>query len=102
MTIKPISPSEVAQEKAKNLPDYVIVIWNKLIAKHWNGYRSFVIQGDVINAVIAQEPCLSRHDIIGNGYLEVEDIYRAQGWDVTYDRPAYNEPYEPTFTFKKK
>ncbi len=32
-------------------------------------------------------------------WLNVEELYRAQGWTVTYDKPGYNESYPATFTF---
>lgn len=34
-------------------------------------------------------------------WLKVESIFKAVGWDVVYDAPAYCESYDPTFTFKK-
>lgn len=40
--------------------------------------------------------------VYGKQYLDVEDIYRKEGWKVVYDKPAYCETYEPTFTFSKK
>lgn len=33
-------------------------------------------------------------------HLDVEDVYRAAGWEVTYDKPGYNETYDATFTFR--
>lgn len=29
-----------------------------------------------------------------HGWLDLEDIYRDEGWTVEYDSPGYNETYE--------
>ena len=40
--------------------------------------------------------------IFRSKWLDVEPLYRSNGWTVIYDKPAYNEDYEPTFEFKAK
>ena len=41
---KPISPNEVADQKKKDIPDVVIEIWNKIIAKNYCNGSSTVLQ----------------------------------------------------------
>jgi len=44
----------------------------------------------------------TRDEVFDKGWLNIEPMYRAAGWKVVYDKPAYNESYEPTFTFTKR
>ena len=43
---------------------------------------------------------LERALIFKKGWLNVEEMYREAGWQVTYDRPAYNETGYAYFYFK--
>ena len=45
---------------------------------------------------------LKRADVFSNHWLDVEDIYREQGWNVEYDKPTYNETYDAYFVFSVK
>ena len=40
--------------------------------------------------------------IFSNHWLDVEDIYRKQGWKVVYDSPGYDESYDAYYEFRKK
>jgi len=44
---------------------------------------------------------VDRNKIFEMGWLDVEDAYRAQGWNVVYDRPGYCESYEASFIFTR-
>lgn len=41
-------------------------------------------------------------EVFKKGWLNVEYLFRAAGWEVQYDKPGYNETYEAYFTFSKK
>ena len=43
---------------------------------------------------------LTKAKIFSEGYLNVEEVYREQGWVVSYDKPGYNESYDANFKFK--
>jgi hypothetical protein len=98
---KPVSPNEVVQYKKTLFPDAVIKCWNSLIAKHWDGYSSKINQKEVTE-LLMEVTHSTRDEIHSNKWLDIEDIYRDEGWNVLYDRPGYNETYMPTFEFKKK
>lgn len=98
--VKPISPGETTALKKKIIPDGVIEAFNKTIAKHFDG-RSAKFESDEVINVIVTSMDVDRHRIFKEKWLDVEDIYRAEGWKVTYDQPAYCETYPATFTFKK-
>lgn len=110
--MKPISPSDIAATKREVFPPYVIQAFNELIAKDFVGNRATVKQDDVIAKIIELNPDLkeiddasnynARRRILNNGWLNVEEIYRAEGWRVKYDKPGYNESYGAYFIFEKK
>jgi len=100
--VKAISPQDVAVQKAEAMPDAVLEVWNNLIAMRYSGSgRVYVHQCDAIAALMPLTPNgNSRQHIFDNGWLDIEPIFRAAGWYVNYDKPGYNETYEPIFTFR--
>lgn len=101
-TVQPITPHDVVDKKLETLPDAVIRAFNTLIAKKFNGYQSNIKQEEAINAIIAEDETIGRQEIFDNHWLDVEDIYRKIGWDVTFDKTGYNESYSAYYVFKKK
>lgn len=104
---KPISPDEAIAVKKDLLPGYVIEAFNQSIAHNFDGRSATVYQGEIIGrilmlAAIAGDEGLTRDEIFNRKMLDVEPLYEAEGWKVEYDKPAYNETYEPSFRFTKK
>lgn len=105
--VRPISPDDVAEYKAKIFPNYVIQAFNDLIASKSTGSGEITIkQCDAITKIIEyagkQGVELERSKIFQEGWLNVEEIYRAAGWRVDYDKPSYCESYEAFFKFERK
>jgi hypothetical protein len=98
---KPISPDDIAEAKIGNIPAPVIDAFNKLIALKYSGGSATVRQEDVIEE-IASTTSLSRGEIFDKGYLNVEEIFRAAGWKVSYTKPDYTESFPAYFEFRKK
>ena len=102
--IKPIKPEEILDKKTETIPDEMFQAINELITLNWNGNEAKFRQDDLIERYlqkIGQDNLQSNRDIIfKNHYLDFEDIYRKEGWHVSYDKPAYNENYPATFEFK--
>ena len=99
--MKPITPQEASQQRQTQIPDFVIDAFNKLIAKNYRNGRSEVIQNEVMLEILATDADLTRQTVFDNGWLDVEEVYRAAGWRVEYDKPAYCESYDPFFVFSK-
>lgn len=101
---KPISPTELASYKAQMFPDFVFEAFNQLIAAGSTGPSTIIVKQDAVIdkmiALAADSEELTRSQIFSRGYLNVEDCYRAEGWKVEYDKPAYCENYDAFFTFK--
>ncbi len=99
---KPITPDDVVLKKIETIPDYVIEGFNKAIAEKWNGRSSTVLQKDVLKIIYGLMPeGTSKHDLFRRGWTDVEPIFQAAGWIVSYDKPAYNESYDAYFVFSK-
>lgn len=105
--IKPIAPNEVTETKIDIIfPDFVIEAFNYMIAQNFRNGSATVAQDDVITKIFecgrkAGER-VTRNQIFDKCWLDVEDIYRAAGWKVKYDKPAYCESYSAYFEFTKK
>lgn len=101
--VKPLAPADVVSAQVELFPDFVIETWNKAIAKNWSGTQSRIEQEDMILELIAKSPApIDRRDVFARHWLDIEDVYRAEGWVVEYDKPPYNESYKAYFVFKKE
>ena len=96
--IPPIKPSEVAEKMI--FPDEVMSAFNELIAAGFDGRQSVVKQDAVIKLIGEKNPKFTPALVFASNWLNVEPVYRLHGWIVVYDKPAYNETYPATFTFK--
>ena len=99
MPVLPIKPSQVSKRKSLDLPDQVVEVFNALI--DWNGSSATVLE-DQAASRIPSALGISRDRVFSLSYLDVEDLFRSSGWEVTYDKPGYNEDYEATFCFRKR
>ena len=97
--MKPIKPSEVMVKKQGKLPDKVIEAFNELIVQHWDGYTSRIPQDDVVKLIVSKVGCTRSH-VFDNGWLNIKDIYRKEGWKVAYDKPSYCDDCSAVFTFR--
>jgi hypothetical protein len=101
MEIKPLSKEEV--KRGKTIPDIIIKTVNELLIKNYHNGKAIIMQSEIVDMVSGDSgdpDCISRTDIYDNNYLDFEDIYRAIGWKVTYDKPGYSESYDPRFIFE--
>jgi hypothetical protein len=99
MSTSPIRPDEVSSRRS-SLPDGVFDVFNQLIVDHFDGVIARFTQDAAVKRLVDQLS-VSRRTIFDRCYLDIEPAYREAGWTVLYDKPAYNETYEPTFTFSR-
>ena len=74
------------------------------IKKEWNGEEARILQKDIVNEIIAKYPGMediTSQTVYRNHWLDFENLYKQVGWKVEYDKPGFNEFYEPVFIFKK-
>lgn len=104
--INPIKPSEVVERKLAAIPNEMIQAVNECIVEHWNGDEVSFTQDEIIERyfTIIDEPNTqsNREKLFGKHYLNFEPIFEKSGWNVYYDRPAYDETYPARFTFTVK
>lgn len=102
----PIRPSEVAELRAKMIPEEVFASFNELIGKSYDGKHACVLQDDVVALILEKMKKagreIDRQEIFDNHWLDVEDIYRKAGWRVDFDRSGIGEAYAAKFDFTRK
>ena len=95
--MKPMRPEEVAEMKRKVFPPEVFEAFNELIAEHFVGKCAEFKVSAAASRVKQKLP-----DTYKSEYLNVEDAYRSEGWNVVLDRPGMDESYAATFIFTAK
>jgi hypothetical protein len=95
-TGKPMRPEQIAEAKNLAIPGHVFDAFNTCITKTYTNGRAQVYQKDVVAEIAktTENPPIE--------WLDVEEAYRENGWDVQYDKPAYCESYRAFFIFSKK
>lgn len=101
--MKPISPKDAKLKKLASIPDEVIAAFNETIIAHMSQGQSCFTQKEVVQLAYsklkASGSTITIQGIYNNHWLDVEPMYRKEGWKVEYDKPGYNEDYEASFTF---
>lgn len=90
----PITPDEAAMG-AGFVPGIVFDVVNGLLS---TGLRT-IRQEEIVRRLVARG--MKRSEAFENGCLDFEDAYRSVGWVVEYDKPGFNETYEPFWTFRR-
>ena len=93
--VKPLHPSEV---NINRVPDRVIEAFNQLIKDKWDGNSANILITDAVAAL--NDKGFSKKEIDDKHYLDIEPIYRENGWNVHFDKPGYNESYIGYYVFK--
>lgn len=97
----PLRPEEAAAAKLAQIPDEVIEIFNALISQNFDGRCARIDQNDVITAVLASGVVSFAQEIFARHLLDVEEVYSAAGWTVSYEKPGYNETGPTFFLFER-
>lgn len=81
--IKPINPSEVVALKRSRIPDEVIEAFNEAIVDRYDNGIAKVDAEDIAREIAARIS-VSTDEVYRRKLLDVEDIYRAEGWTVQF------------------
>ena len=99
--VEPYSPSDLSKNLSKNYPEFVLKAVNELLASKYRGSKITLKQNEVVDKILLYAPDgYDRHRIFDEKLLDFEKVYEMRGWDVKYDKPAYNETYEAFYIFK--
>jgi hypothetical protein len=93
----PIKPSDIPAQKALVIPSFVFDCFNASIALNFQNGRANVIEHVVWKLI--KEKCKENGIEPDLHFLNIEEAYRANGWKVEYDKPAYCETYDASYTF---
>lgn len=99
---RPITPAEVVGLKRSSIPAAVFDGFNAMIASSWDGREATFSMKDAEEAILALDKSLKSDQLYDNGWMDVEPIYRREGWSVEFEKPGYCESGEAMFTFKKR
>ena len=101
--MKIFTPEDAKQKKLTSIPDFVYQAFNNLLVRNYDAYRITISQNEVIQEILRLcNSELTRETIFKNRWLDVEEEYRKNGWEVEYDKPGLGESYPAIFIFKPK
>lgn len=95
MSVKPITPKEASS--GRHIPDVVIETVNEFLRSRGASRRIVLPVDLLVRDLVAKG--LDRKEIFDQGWLDFEDRYIQAGWDVEYDKAAYNETGVSKFIF---
>ena len=75
---------------------------NPDIVKNWDGHEAIIKQDVVIREIELKLIKCNRQQIFDNNWLDIEPLFRKEGWSVFYDKPGYNETYTAFWNFSKR
>lgn len=105
--IIPLTPSEVHVQFTRDFDPYIIQAVNNLLVKKFSpGIRSLIIKRDEvlteyfrISPSDGRNQAIRRAELFENHQLDFEELFSKYGWIVKYDKPGWDETYEPFFEF---
>lgn len=101
--VKIISPAEAEKLKRERIPGFVIESFNELLISNYNPNGTIILQEEVIIEIMNRSPDdISRNEIFDNGWIDVEPLFKENGWNVEYDKPGLGENYKARFIFTSK
>ena len=111
--IEPITPAEAMGQKRCMIDPRAVDAINSLIVIRMqpDGSATFTLEELALVIAVAvgladPEAKETSHEtfaiIKDRGWLDIEPIYEQAGWQVKFDKPAYNESYKAFFVFKPK
>ena len=101
---KVYSPEDVLKKRVETIPDFVITAFNDLLTENYADEGTVIKQDDAISRILQynKDDELTREIIFKKRWLDIEPLYRRKGWKVDYEKPAFDERFEPYFIFKPK
>ena len=97
-----ITPQEILDDLSNIIPSFVFEAINNLLKKKFRGDKVTIKQDEIRAEIMNLEKRYTRQEIFDNKWMDFEKVYRDNGWNVSYDKPAYNENYDAYFEFSSK
>lgn len=96
---QPVTPAEAIAAQQTQIPDVIFDTVNALLVQRSGSSRITITQKEVIAQLGAAG--MDAETIYKNSMLDFEAAYEASGWQVVYEKPAYNEPFAPYWVFTR-
>jgi hypothetical protein len=102
--MKVYTPEDVMNKCNEMIPDFVIAAFNDLLSENYVDGETVIKQNDAISRILqySDNDELTRETIFKKRWLDIESLYRKNGWEVSYEKPAFDERFDPYFVFKPK
>lgn len=109
MTKVRLTADNIENFKSSELPEWVLDVTDKLLAKKWSGTSCTLYFDDVKEALVNymmskmdySERRLCEAEIQRENYLDIEFHYRTVGFKVDVDVPHYSDNYKGHYKFYK-
>jgi hypothetical protein len=102
--VKPISPIDAKKDAKSNIPDWVVTGINNAISANYRKAGFSILQSEIVRFILKESPNTAKaawkKKIFDNGWMDFEPLFENVGWVIKYDKPGFNESYEPSFEFK--
>ena len=99
--VNAITPKEIIDNLDEVILPVVIQAVNNLLKTKFRG-KSVTIKSKEIIAEIKRLGGPSSKVLYDTNQMDFEPIFRVFGWEVSYDRPGYNESYDSYYEFTPK
>lgn len=101
---KPITPREALKSTATQIPEVIFDVFNEFLSDRARAGKSIRIGQDEVEAALVAKGWSKEEvsEAFERGWLDVEPQYEKAGWSVAFDKRAYNEDGEDSWTFKAK
>lgn len=97
----PYSPTQaMSAQMEKMAASKVVEIINTLLAERVASPPIIIKKWEVVEMLL--DAGILMDDIYTKHMLDIEPLYREQGWEVIYDKPSYSESYLAYWSFEPK
>lgn len=97
--MKPIKPSEIKPIQNSKIPEQVIEVFNKFLVDKFDGKQA-VLDMDTVAKAAAMFLEITTAELYDNKWMDVESIFEAEGWSVTFIKGPYYSETRPYYVFK--
>lgn len=93
------TPDDALAQHSATIPEEIFEIVNGFLAERVHNRTIEIEQREI--AAKLELTDISEAQAISHGWLDFEDVYKKAGWIVNFDKPGFNESYQPIWTFEK-
>jgi hypothetical protein len=113
MQEKPLTPAEAKKKRIESIPNAVVRAVNSLLDDTTVRFGVTALREAILRELKAEAENYSPETMpdwckftdptrFPSAWFDFEPIFMKAGWEVSYDRPGYNESGETTWTFSSK